>query len=80
MAGNDVIRADPNRHTVEHDDDAPVGGAAGRGEVAGYVVAVIVLVVGGMVVRTFVLNWIVGPLTVVLAVALASASARERIR
>jgi len=33
-----------------------------------------------MVVRTFVLNWIVGPLTVVLAVAFASASARERIR
>jgi len=43
--------------------DVPDGSASpsAGGEAVGYVAAVVVLVVGGMLARTFLLNWIVGP-------------------
>ena len=80
MAANDVIDAVPERRTAPYALPPLCRAAPGRGEVAGYVAAVIVLIVGGMLARTFVLNWIVGPLVVVVAVALGSRPTRGRIR
>ena len=42
-----------------------------RPEKIGYTTAVVVLVVGGAIVRTAILNWIVGPALVVVCVAVA---------
>ncbi len=42
-------------------------------EAAGYIVAVVILVVGGAVFRTPILNWISGPAIVVVTVALVGA-------
>ena len=41
-----------------------------RAEAIAYAVAIIVLVAGGAVFRTMFLNWFVGPMTVVVSVAL----------
>ena len=43
-----------------------------RGERAAYVLAVLILVVGGALLRTVILNWIVGPAIVVACVAFAT--------
>ena len=79
MAANDVIESVPDRPTVPYGTSTVERDGGARGESAGYVVAVVLLVLGGMLVRTFVLNWIVGPLVVVVAVALVSRSARGRV-
>jgi hypothetical protein len=42
------------------------------GEIAGYVIAVVILVVGGAIARTYILNWIVGPMIAVVSVAIAT--------
>lgn len=42
-----------------------------RHEKIAYAAAVVILVVGGAIVRTAILNWIVGPLLVVVCVAVA---------
>jgi hypothetical protein len=39
-------------------------------EVVAYAVAGFILIVGGVLMRTFVLNWFIGPLIVVLTVTL----------
>lgn len=43
-----------------------------RSEVIGYLVAGVILVVGGAFLRTIVLNWITGPAIVVGSVALST--------
>lgn len=55
--------------------DAPgrrSGPLGSRREVAGYVLAVLVLVVGGAVVRTPILNWLAGPGVVIASVWLTT--------
>lgn len=42
-----------------------------RHEKIGYLVAALLLVVGGAILRTAILNWIVGPALVVVCVAVA---------
>jgi large-conductance mechanosensitive channel len=49
-----------------------------RHEKVAYAVAVVILVVGGAIVRTAILNWIVGPLIVVVCVAVAERIATSR--
>lgn len=39
-----------------------------RSEKIGYLVAVLILVIGGTLVQTIILNWIVGPALVVVSV------------
>ncbi len=55
-----------------------------RAEMLAYLVAVVILVGGGMLVRTPILNWISGPAIVVVAVAVLtprlSRSARPKAR
>lgn len=43
-----------------------------RGETWGYVLAVVVLVIGGAIFRTPILNWISGPAIVIGSVALTT--------
>jgi hypothetical protein len=49
-------------------------------ELTAYVVAIAVLVVGGALLRTVILNWFVGPMTVVLAVAFLTPLLERRRR
>ena len=49
-----------------------------RPEKIGYAAAVVILVVGGAIVRTAILNWIVGPALVVVCVAVAQRLATSR--
>jgi large-conductance mechanosensitive channel len=49
-----------------------------RHEKIAYAVAVVILVAGGAIVRTAILNWIVGPLIVVVCVAVAERIAASR--
>lgn len=51
-----------------------------RADKAGYAAAVVILVVGGAVARTVVLNWISGPFIVVACVAIANAVADRLAR
>lgn len=48
-----------------------------RGEKAGYALAAVVLVVGGAIFRTPILNWISGPAIVIGSVALTTWTARR---
>lgn len=50
-----------------------------RGEYAGHAMSAIVLVVGGMFVKSAILNWVVGPLIATIAVV-AATSMEERLR
>lgn len=49
-----------------------------RPEKIGYTAAVLILVVGGAIVRTAILNWIVGPALVVVCVAVAQRLSTRR--
>lgn len=40
-----------------------------KGEKLGYLTATLLLIFGGAIVRTYILNWLVGPATVVVSVA-----------
>lgn len=50
------------------------------GEHTGHALSVAVLVVGGMFARSVILNWIVGPLIVVLTVGMAARVERAYVR
>lgn len=43
-----------------------------RSEKIGYLLAVVILVVGGALVQTIILNWIVGPVLVVVCVIVST--------
>ncbi|MEV1007998.1 hypothetical protein [Streptomyces sp. NPDC049881] len=49
----------------------PSGHRTGRAEAAGYAVAALILVAGGALLTSAVLNWLVGPAIVVACVAVA---------
>ncbi len=49
-------------------------------EALGYAVAVVILVVGGAIVRTPVLNWICGPAIVIVSVSMIGAWRDKRDR
>jgi hypothetical protein len=51
---------------------------SGRAELAGYVLAVLILVVGGTFVLGPILNWISGPVIVVLCVWLTTSWSERR--
>lgn len=48
-----------------------------RAELAGYVLAALILVVGGAIVRTPILNWVAGPVIVVACVMLTTRGTRD---
>jgi len=49
-------------------------------EAIGYIVAVLILIVGGAVVRTPILNWICGPAIVIVTVSLIGGWLAKRDR